>query len=145
MADLLSDLCTTRLSRWNAMAAVAGMLIIGTSAPVLAEDSPGMAQMRIAEQQAAEAASTQDLEQAKLHLQQALNCLVGRGASEYRPAVGDPCKGASARRNLPSKSVNRIRVQKAIRLASVGVTFHDFKPAHFTSQAVQAVLEEGTR
>lgn len=36
------------------------------------------------------------------------------------------------------------RTQKAIRLATVGVTFHDFKPAHYTAQAVQAVLEEGT-
>jgi len=36
------------------------------------------------------------------------------------------------------------RTQKAIRLATIGVTFHDFKPAHYTAQAVQAVLEEGT-
>ncbi len=104
-----------------------------------------MREMRIAEQQAAAAAGAQDLQHVRTHLQQALNCLVGRGDREYRPSAGDPCAGASAARNLPRSSVNRIRVQKAIRLASVGVTFHDFKPAHYTAQAVHAVLEEGTR
>jgi hypothetical protein len=118
---------------------------MAASASALAEESPGLKEMRTAEQYAAMAAGDQDLQQAKAHLRQALNCLVGRGGREYRPSFGDPCKGASALGNLPGGSVNRIRVQKAIRLASVGVTFHDFKPAHFTAQAVQAVLEEGTR
>jgi hypothetical protein len=40
---------------------------------------------------------------------------------------------------------NKIRVEKAIRLAAVGVTFHDLDPAHFTAQPVRAVLLEGTR
>ena len=120
-------------------------MIIASPVHTLAQESPGLTEMRIAEQQAAAAADAQDLEEVKANLQQALNCLVGRGAREYRPGVGDACKGASALRNLPSGSVNKIRVQKAIRLASVGITFHDFKPAHFTSQAVQAVLQEGTR
>ena len=123
----------------------ANVLLVTALPPALAQGTPGMSEMRTAKQQAAAATDASDLQQVKAHLQQALNCLVGRGASEYRPAVGDPCKGASALENLPGGSVNKIRVQKAIRLASVGVTFHDFKPAHFTAQAVEAVLEEGTR
>jgi hypothetical protein len=106
---------------------------------------PGLAEMRIAEQHAAAASRASNLQQIRAELQQALHCLVGPQGQEYRSRVGDPCKGASAFRKLPNDSVNRIRVQKAIRLASVGVTFHDFKPAHFTAQAVRAVLEEGTQ
>lgn len=40
-------------------------------------------------------------------------------------------------------SANLVKVQNAIRLATVVVTFHDFLPAHYTSQAVQAVMQEG--
>jgi hypothetical protein len=54
-----------------------------------------------------------------------------------------PCGGAGIVNELPDGSVNKIRVQKAIRLAAVGVTFHDFDPAHFTALAVRAVLAEG--
>lgn len=130
---------------WSAAPwAVAAGLLVGAASPAFAEP-PGLAEMRIAEQHAAAAAATSDLQRAKAELQQALNCLVGRGASSYRSDAGDPCKGTGALRTLPSRSVNRIRVQKAIRLAEVGVTFHDFKPAHFTAQAVEAVLAEGTR
>jgi hypothetical protein len=46
---------------------------------------------------------------------------------------------------LPAGSANCIRIEKAIRLATVGVTFHDFKPAHYTAQAAKAVLDEGAR
>jgi hypothetical protein len=123
--------------------AIVGGLLLAIPAPVIAQEA-GLAEMRIAEQHAAAAASASDLEQAETELQQALNCLVGRDGREFRAKAGDPCKGASALQNLANGSVNRIRVQKAIRLADVGVTFHDFKPAHFTAQAVQAVLEEGT-
>ena len=136
----------SRPLKWATIAgAAANVLLVMVLPPALAQESPGLSEMRAAEQQAGAAADAQDLQQVKAHLQQALNCLVGRGASEYRLKAGDPCKGASALKSLPSGSVNKIRVQKAIRLASVGVTFHDFKPAHYTAQAVQAVLEEGTR
>lgn len=124
-------------------APVVSALLDSGSAYAFAGDSPGLHEMRIAAQYATAAAGAQDLKQIKAQLQQALNCLVGRGDSEYRSKAGEPCRGASAMRSLPDGSINRIRVQKAIRLASVGVTFHDFKPAHFTAQAVQAVLEEG--
>jgi hypothetical protein len=70
---------------------------------------------------------------------------VERREAEYRPDAGDPCDGAGALRNVPHGSANSIRMQKAIKLASVGVTFHDFKPAHYTAQTLQAVLEEGIR
>jgi hypothetical protein len=53
-----------------------------------------MGEMRIAEQHAAQAAEAQDLQQVKAHLQQALNCLVGRGSGEYRITIGDPYKVA---------------------------------------------------
>ncbi len=105
----------------------------------------GMAEMRMAERQAGLASTATRLPEVRQHLQQALNCLEGAGGSDYRAAAGDPCAGSGAERSLAAHSVNRIRVQKAIRLASVGVTFHDFEPAHFTAQAVDAVLQEGTR
>jgi hypothetical protein len=101
--------------------------------------------MRIAEEHAANAAKAGDLRTVKKELQQALNCLVGRGGTAYRADVGDPCHGMGASHKLPNQTVNRIRVKKARNLADVGVTFHDFKPAHFTALVVQAVLEEGTR
>lgn len=46
---------------------------------------------------------------------------------------------------LIASSVAEEHRGKAIGLASIGVTFHDFKPAHYTAQAVQAVLEEATQ
>jgi hypothetical protein len=124
--------------------AILGGLLLADPAPVFAEE-PGLVEMRIAEQHAAAAGGASNFEQARSELQQALNCLVGREGREFVANAGDPCKGAGALPNLSNGSVNRIRVQKAIRLANVGVTFHDFKPAHFTARAVQAVLEEGTR
>ncbi len=121
-----------------------GAVLSSASTGVLAQQSAGASEMRTAKQHAAIAAKSVDLNEIKSELQEALNCLVGHGAGDYRPRAGDPCKGASALQRLPRSSVGRIRVQKAIRLARVGVTFHDFKPAHYTAQAVQAVLEEGT-
>lgn len=94
-----------------------------------AQESQGLREMRMAEQHAS-AAKASDLEQVKAHLQQALNCLAGKGESEYRSSAGDPCRGASTFRDLPGNTLNKIRIRKAIRLASVGVTLHDFKPTH---------------
>jgi hypothetical protein len=125
-------------------ATILGAILLTIPAWAFAQQ-PGLAEMRIAKQHAASAANASDLQRVKVELQQALNCLVGREGGEFRSKAGDPCNGASALRKLPSNSVNRIRVQKAARLATVGVTFHDFKPAHFTAQAVQAVLEEGVK
>jgi hypothetical protein len=105
----------------------------------------GMAEMRIAEKYAALAADAQRMEDVRDKLQQTLNCLVGRQGSEYRRSAGDPCSGSGIAQELPDGSPNKVRVEKAMRLAAVGVTFHDFDPAHFTAQAVQAVLLEGTR
>jgi len=82
----------------------------------------------------------------QLHMQRALDCLEGPQGEDYRSIGKDACPaGAGAESDLPAGSVNRIRIYKAIRLGSVGVTFHDFEPAHFTAQAMQAVLDEGTR
>jgi len=76
--------------------------------------------------------------------QQALNCLEGPRGPDFRRSAGDPCGGAGVVNELPDGSVNKLRVEKAIRLAAVGVTFHDFDPAHYTALAVRAVLAEGT-
>jgi len=104
-----------------------------------------MADMQTAEQSAALSADAQRLEDVRVNLRQVLNCLVGRQGPEYRRSAGDACSGSGVVRELPEGSVNKIRVEKAILLAAVGVTFHDFDTAHFTAQAVHAVLLEGTR
>lgn len=70
----------------------------------------------------------------QLHMQRALDCLEGPQGEDYRSVCKDACPvGAGAERDLPAGSVNQIRTYKPIRLGSVGVTFHDFKPAHFTA------------
>lgn len=104
-----------------------------------------MDEMRTAERHAGLAADATEMADIHRHLQHVLNCLEGPHGADYHGAGGNPCSGSGAIRDLPPSSVNRIRVTKAIRLASVGVTFQDFKPAHLTAQAVRAVLEEGTR
>lgn len=104
-----------------------------------------MVEMRAADQYAALAAAAGELPEVRLHLQQALNCLEGVHGVEYRSSVGGSCHGEGAANDLPANSVNRIRVEKAIKLLQVGITFHDYKPAHFTAEAVKSVLDEGTR
>jgi hypothetical protein len=101
--------------------------------------------MRAADREAALAASAQQLAEVRLHLQLALNCLEGHRGPDYRTLGEFSCAGEGAVNELPVKSVNHIRVEKAIKLSAVGVTFHDFKPAHFTAAAVQAVLDEGVQ
>jgi hypothetical protein len=114
-------------------------LLIAAAPPALAQaPQPGMAAMRAADREAASAAGASRLPEVRAHLQQALNCLAGGGD-------GGPCAGPGALRQLPAGSANHVRVQKAIPLARGGVTFHDFKPAHFTAMAVEAVLDEGAR
>src|SRR5580700_1835786 len=44
---------------------------------------------------------------------------IQRGPDYWR-SFGDPCVGAGVVNELPAASVNKIRVQKAIRLAAVG-------------------------
>ncbi len=113
---------------------------------VTRSEETGMAEMRAADREAALAATAKDLAAVRLHLQRALNCLEGPQGEDFRSAGQDPCSGgAGAERDLPAGSVNRVRTYKAIRLGSVGITFHDFEPAHYTARAMQAVLDEGTR
>ncbi len=115
--------------------------------PIIAHahgEQRGMADMRIGERYAALAAAAGSLEDVRASLQQALTCLEGPQGPDYRRSAGDPCGGAGVLNELPVGSVNKIRVQKAIRLAAVGVTFHDLDPAYFTALAVKAVLAEGT-
>ena len=123
---------------------LAGLLLMPTF--VHAQDEQhGLADMRTAETYTAAAISANDLESIRTDLRRALDCLEGANGPDYRKKVGDPCSGTGAVNELPDGSVNKIRVSKAIRLLSVGVTFHDFPPAHFTSQAADAVLLEAVR
>jgi hypothetical protein len=132
----------------NTPARTAGMLMAALSLlPITAHaqgERRGMADMRIAERYAGRAANAQGLEEIRANLQQALNCLEGPRGPDFRRSAGDPCGGAGVVNELPDGSVNKIRVEKAIRLAAVGVTFHDFDPAHYKALAVGAVLVEGT-
>ncbi len=139
----MKRMSTSRI-RATAATMVPGVFLFLAATCAVAQETRGLSEMRIAEQHAAAAAQAQDLQQAKAQLQQSLNCLVGSRAAEYRAEAGNPCNGEAALRKLPQGSANKIRAEKAIRLAAVGVTFHDFKPAHYTAQAVQAVLEEAT-
>ncbi len=112
------------------------------ASPALAQ--PGMADMRAADRYAALAASGSRLSDIRLNLQRVLLCLEGRGGANDQASAG-ACSEAGAAAGLPAGSANHIRVEKASKLAAVAVTLHDFKPAHFTALAVQAVLDEGAR
>ncbi|MGD0970797.1 MAG: hypothetical protein ABSA04_05245 [Desulfobaccales bacterium] len=46
---------------------------------------------------------------------------------------------------LPEHSGNRVRAQKAIALARVGVTLHGKLPAHYVARAIYAILTEEQR
>jgi hypothetical protein len=113
------------------------------ASPALAQ--PGMADMRVADRYAALAASSSRLSDVRLNMKRVLLCLEGAGEANGQAAARAACSGAGAAARLSVGSANRIRVEKASKLAAVGVTFHDFKPAHFTALAVQAVLDEGAR
>ena len=125
--------------------AVAAYLVVLPLAEAWGE-AAGVAEMWVADEQAALAATAQQLVAIRLNLQRALNCLEGPKGEDYRAVSGDACTGsAGAEHDLPAGSVNRIRVYKAIRLGAVGITFHDFKPTHYTALAMQAILDEGAR
>ena len=116
------------------------------SLPALAEGAePGMADMRQADRYAALAARASQLSEIRVNLQRVLDCLEGANGPDDQTSAAAACSGAGAAVGLPVGSANHIRVEKAIKLAAVGVTFHDFKPAHFTALATQAVLDEGVR
>lgn len=76
------------------------------------------------------------------HLQHVLNCLEGRGGRDYRTSAGDPCGGRGALATLPGHSADRVRANKSIILARVGVTLHHPGPSHYVAAAVHAILSE---
>ena len=96
----------------------------------------------IAAEHAGMAARVRQLSLIHLHLQHVLNCLEGSKGRDYRKVAGNPCTGVGALQTLPTHSANRIRARKAIALARVGITLHDFLPAHYLTQAIHAVLTE---
>jgi hypothetical protein len=102
----------------------------------------GLANVRAAEIYAHAAATAPDLNTVHTNLRKVVDCLEGPNGPDYRKKAGDPCTGPGAVNQLPDGDINKIRVQKAIGLLSVGVTFHDLPPAHFTALAVNAVLLE---
>ena len=76
------------------------------------------------------------------HLQYVLNCLEGPIGTDYKEVAGNPCTGSGALQTLPEHSADRVRAQKAIALARVGVTLHDVPPGHYVAQAIHAILIE---
>ncbi len=76
------------------------------------------------------------------HLQHVLNCLEGPSGPDYKQVAGNPCPGPGALQTLPEQAANRVRAQKAIALAKVGVTLHDVPPAHYLALAIHAILTE---
>lgn len=74
-----------------------------------------------------------------------LNCLEGSTGPDYKEVAGNPCTGKGALQTLPEHSANRVRAQKAVALARVGVTLHDLPPAHYVAQAIHAILTEDQR
>ena len=96
----------------------------------------------IAAENAGMAARAMQLSLIHLHLQHVLNCLEGSKGQDYREVAGNPCTGVGALQTLPTHSANRVRARKAIALARVGITLHDFLPAHYLAQAIHAILTE---
>jgi hypothetical protein len=109
-----------------------------------AQQTPAAANtsIRTALQHSALAVNATELPQVRQHLKHVLNCLEGKQGAQYDASGGDPCKGRGALDATPAGSANRVRITKAISLLTVGVTFQDYKPAHYVAQAVQAVLQE---
>jgi len=91
---------------------------------------------------AAMAVESKEVAAIHLHLQHVLNCLEGEGGEDYRAVPGNPCSGPGALQTLPEHSADRVRSQKAIALAKVGVTLHDVPPAHYVAEAIHAILTE---
>ena len=99
-------------------------------------------EFEIAAEHAGMAARARQLSMIHLHLQHVLNCLEGSKGRDYREVSGNPCTGVGALQTLPARSANGVRARKAIALAQVGITLHDFLPAHYLAQAIYAILIE---
>jgi hypothetical protein len=119
-------------------------VLLGLTMPAAAQEAPIPTALCTAEKHASLAAGARGLADVRSHLHHVLNCLEGPKGPTYDPKLSDPCGSKGALDELPAGSGNRVHAQKAIELARVGVTFHDFKPAHYTAQAVRAVLEEAS-
>jgi hypothetical protein len=78
------------------LAAARAAALFALPAAALAQGGLGMADMCIAQQYAAPAASARHLPDARGHLQQALNCLEGRKEPDFRKSAGLPCSDACA-------------------------------------------------
>jgi len=107
----------------------------------------GLADMRAAASYAAQAAVGQAQDEVHARLQRVLNCLEGKKGAEYRqaPAMDTPCHDEGAVNEFSEHSLNKLLVQRAIKLAAIAMTLDGFDSLHFTSQAVQAVLIEALR
>jgi len=115
------------------------------SGSATAAESPGPNPFTIAAKHAGFAAQAKGLATIHLHLQHLLNCLEGSTGPDYKEVSANPCTGSGALQTLPEHSADRVRAQKAIALARVGVTLHDVAPAHHVAQAIHAILTEDQR
>lgn len=88
------------------------------------------------------AAQAKQLTTIHQHLQYVLNCLEGPTGQNYKQVADNPCSGQGALQTLPEHSANRVRAQKAVALAHVGVTLHDVPSAHYVTLAIHAILTE---
>jgi hypothetical protein len=103
----------------RATASIVLAVVVGAALPTPAEAPAVPAALRKAEKRASLAADARRLPEVQMHLH-------------------------PARESLPTGSANQVRAQKAIEIAKVGVTFHDFQPAHDSARTVQDVLQEAT-
>jgi hypothetical protein len=124
---------------------IAGLLATACLSGLSVANAQARDPYRIAAIHAGYAAQAKSVPLVHLHMQHVLNCLEGRGGRDYRAGAGDPCGGRGALATLPGHSADRVRANKSIILARVGVTLHHPGPAHYVAAAVHAILTESRR
>jgi hypothetical protein len=138
----------TYYAAWSGLIIIVALVLGGQqqdSGSVTAADTQGPSPFVLATKYAGIAAQAKQLALIHQHLQYVLNCLEGPTGPDYKEAAGNPCTGPGALQTLPEGSANRVRAQKAIALARVGVTLHDVSPAHYVAQAIHDILIEDQR
>ncbi len=127
-----------------ARAAFVFAVVVGFALPGLAEEPAVLPALRMAEKHASLATDARRLPDVRMHLHHVLDCLEGARGRDHDATGGDPCRGKGALESLSAGSANQARARKAIEVARVGVTFHDFQPAHDSARTVKDVLAEAT-
>jgi hypothetical protein len=134
---------THRLTNYFlAIVALASLTFGATLSTARAQDADPFT---VAGEHAAFAVQVKQVDKIHAHLHHVLNCLEGSTGKDFDASAGNPCGGKGALQTLPENSPDRIRAQKAIDLARVGVTLQDEQPSHYVAQAVHAILTEGQK